>query len=308
MTTNMQFDPTAVDGIDPNSVENSGVTYPTIQWHYGDVKLKKAGGMDYQGGWFIKAEAVDEEALLAAGWEKTSWSHANGAEDEGFYRREIAVSIIALRKRWEVNSANQRLAFAWSDYETAKAQGKASGRTHVLVVVKGLEDVGPMILTLKGMSAMAFEGTRQDAGALSAFTATVITAANKASDTAAKQNGQRSAKRWPYRAFWLPVGANRQADGQPLFTEVGKGKDVTRVVLPVALGLPAKAEQVQLNSFYVGNVLLATVNELWQMAEESWTHAWDSLTPTIQTVETLNGHATEEDPTPTPDVMSALGL
>jgi hypothetical protein len=31
----MQFDAGAVEGIDQSTVEQSGPTYPVIQWHYG---------------------------------------------------------------------------------------------------------------------------------------------------------------------------------------------------------------------------------------------------------------------------------
>ena len=42
------------------------------------------------------------------------------------------------------------------------------------------------------------------------------------------------------------VAANRNAAGDPIYTEVGKAPNTTNVVLPVALGLPDKAAQVEL--------------------------------------------------------------
>lgn len=304
----MTFDPTAVDGIDQNSVENTGVTYPSIQWHYGDIKLKKAGGMDYQGGWFLKSDVLDENVLTAAGWQKTSWTHDSGTEDEGFYRREIAVSVIAMRKRWEVAANGLRQTFSWNNYEVAKSVGRPSSRTHALVLIKGLESVGPVVLTLKGSASMAFEGTRTASGALAQFTATVLTAANRASEAAAKKAGNSNAKRWPYRAFWMPVGAARSANGDPIFTEVGRDKDVTKIVLPVALGLPAKPDGVNLGAFYVGNELLAVVNDLWTVAEATWTHAWD----TIASGSEINGVAAETEAVATAEaevnVLETLGL
>ena len=78
----------------------------------------------------------------------------------------------------------------------------------------------------------------------------------KESAAAAKKAGKAPGK-WPYRAFWLPVGADREANGDPKFIGMGKGKETSRLVLPIALGLPAKAEQVELKRFYVGADLLA---------------------------------------------------
>lgn len=278
------FDAMDVLGIDQNSVEQSGPQYPLIQWHYGNPSMKKIGGMDYAGGFFIKGDAIDEETATAAGWQKTTWTHDAGSEEEGFYRRDIAVSAINLRKRWEVVSDYQRRYFAWDKYDDAKAAGKARGRTQVLVVVKGLESIGPMVISFGGMAGVAFEGNRQSLGALTLFAQTVITAANKASESAAKAKGVPPAK-WPNRAFWLPVGAARDAKGEPVFTEVGKDKNTKRVVLPAALGLPAKWTDVDLGAFYVGKELLATVNDLWAEAETNWSHAWDVIVTEVTAAE-----------------------
>jgi hypothetical protein len=274
--------------------------------------MAKIGGMDYQGGWFIPEEHVDEEIMTAAGWEKTTWDHGNGSVVDGFWRREIAVSVVTARKRWEVwSDSGGTEVFAWDKYDDAKDAGRPSGRTHALVMVKGLEEAGPFVLTLRGMSAMAFEGTRSQNGALTLFANTVLKAANAASDAAAKKDGGRGGKRWPYRAFWLPVGADRDAKGKPEFTEVGKGKDTSYLVLPVPLGLPDKADGVDLGKFYVGAELLGEVNELWTEAEESWTHAWDTISEEDRTIGTSQStDDADEDDAPAVDeeALESLGL
>jgi len=278
MTDNFEFDPTLVDSIDQDSVDNIGPQFPIIQWHYGDQKMKKAGGMDYFGGWFIPEEMGDATTLIAAGWEATSWTHDDGSETNGFWNPQIAVSVIAIRKRWEVyQSAGGRAVFAWKDYDNAKIVGRPSGRTQVLVIVKGMEEAGPFVLTMKGMSAMHFEGNRNTVGALTAFSRSVLRGANMASEAAAKKNGTKGGgKRWPYRAFWLPVAAGKDGDS-PAFTQVGQGNNTTYVVLPVAVGVPDKPEAVKLNEFFIGKDLLTVTEELWKEAEETWTHAWDTL-------------------------------
>ena len=68
----MIFDPTAVEGIDQSTVQQVETSFPTIQWNGGNQKMKKAGGMDYAGGFFIPEDAVDAELLLAAKWKKTT--------------------------------------------------------------------------------------------------------------------------------------------------------------------------------------------------------------------------------------------
>jgi len=303
----MEFNPNDVQEIDQNSVEQSGPQYPSIQWHYGDAKAKKIGGMDYCGGWFVKSDQIEEETATAAGWTKTTWTHDTGSEEEGFWRREIEVSVIAARRRWEVVSDFARQYFAWNKYDDAKLAGKASGRLHLLCLVKGMEDVGPFVLTLKGMSALAVEGNRQNSGVLTKFAQTVITAANKASEAAVKKNGGQPA-RWPYRAFWLTIGADRDGKDEPVFTEVGKDKATSRVVLPKPMNLPAKAEQVNLADYYIGKALLTTVNDLWAVAETNWTHAWDSIAPTAEVAAEAAVVAANSTAAANEDLIAEYGL
>ena len=277
-----EFNPDAVDSIDQSSVEGGGPSYPIIQWVYADLKAKKFGGMDYLGGLFIKADKVDGAVLEAAGWTKTSRTFENGTEEEGYWKREAAVSIIAERKRWEIApNGGQRQTFPWTGFEKAKEAngGKSpSSRTHYLVLVKGLENVGPFVLTMKGAAGAAFESYRDANSVISRFANTVIAAANTASDAAAKKQGKPSGKRWAYRAFWLPVGAARNDKNEPIFREVGKAPNTTNVVLPVALGLPDKAANVDLKRFYVGNDLLAFVNALFDQSAD-WRTAWENIKP-----------------------------
>ena len=279
----MEFDAGLVDSIDQDSVEGGGPSYPLIQWVYGALTAKKIGGMDYLGGLFVKADKVDEAAMLAAGWTKTERTFESGATEEGFWKREAAISVIAERRRWEVAADNgPRQVFPWDKYDAAKAAapvgGSPHGRNQYLVLVKGLEEAGPFVLTMKGAASKAFESFRDQGAVLSRFANTVIRAANAASDAAAKKANKAGGKKWAYRAFWLPLGAARDAKGEPVYTEVGKPPKTSKLVLPIALGLPDKAEQVDLKRFYVGNDLLTKVNELYD-ASADWRGAWDNIKP-----------------------------
>jgi hypothetical protein len=99
---------------------------------------------------------------------------------------------------------------------------------------------------------------------------------------------------------------------EPEFIEVGKDKATKRVVVPVAVGLPDKPENVALNRFYVGNDLLNTVNDLL-VANGEWLHAWESIVPgAIENGATAgtNGDDATGDVTETPDakVLAETGL
>ncbi len=278
----MEFDAGLVDSIDQSSVEGGGPSFPLIQWVYGNLRDKKIGGMDYMGGFFVKADKVDGAAMEAAGWTKTERTFESGSSEEGYWKREAAISVIAERRRWEVAADNgPRQVFPWDKYDAAKAAGNgggAHGRNQYLVLVKGLEELGPFVLTMKGAASKAFESFRDQGAVLSKFANTVIRAANAASDAAAKKAGKPGGKKWAYRAFWLSVGAARDAKGEPVYTEVGKAPKTSKLVLPVALGLPEKAEQVDFKRFFVGKPLLDVVNEIYD-ANAEWRGAWDNIKP-----------------------------
>ena len=308
----MEFDADLVEGIDQSSVEGGGPSYPLIQWVYGDLKAKKIGGMDYLGGLFVKADKVDAAAMTAAGWTKTERAFESGASEEGFWKREAAISVIAERRCWEVAADNgPRQVFPWDKYDAAKAAGNGSGahgRNQYLVLVKGLEELGPFVLTMKGAASKAFESFRDANAVLSRFANTVIRAANAASDAAAKKANKPAGKKWAYRAFWLPVGAARDDKGEPVYIEVGKPPKTSKLVLPVALGLPDKAEQVDIKRFFVGKELLTTVNDLYDAAAE-WRTAWDNIKPGAIDGGDLLAAAAENATTDTEDAnLVAAGL
>ena len=300
------FDADAINDIDPSMVNDTGPMFPLVQWHTGDNKMKKAGGIDYMGGFFVKADAIDDEAMVAGGWEKTTWTHDNGTEQAGWWRRQAGLAVIAIRKRWEVYQDNGRrpLVYPWNKYDAAKAAGRPSGRLQALCIVKGIEAAGPVVLTLRGMSSVAFEGRGGDtSAAIGKFQATVITAANLASQA----KGQRG-KRWPLFAFWLPVGADRDADGVPAFTKVGTGNNTSSICVPIALGLPAKPAEVDLNKFYVGAELLEECKRIWADAESNWTHAWDNLTPEVEQLAEAGGQEAPAQPVPAGVDLGELGI
>lgn len=256
------FNANAINTIDQSTVENEGARYPIISFVNGDPKMKKGGGVAYEGGWFIAADNAPAD-MAEYGWTKDSIMTKSGAEIEGFWGRQIEISVINQRRRWMVDGQG----FPWNAYEEAKAAGNPRGNQQFLVMVKGAEALGPFAITLKGHVGMSFQGARQYAqtGALSVFSKTVIAAANAKTKPA----------KWPFRAFWLPVGAQKDAKGQPVFTEVGVGSNVSTVILPVPVGLPEKAAQVDLNKYYVGDDLLAVVNQLHTESAD-WVAQWES--------------------------------
>ncbi len=259
-----KFNPSAVQGIDQDTIEQDGSQYPIISFHSGDAALKRAGGVSYEGGFFIGQEG-EPANMTVYGWTDDSFVTSKGVEVKGYWSPNIEVSVICQRRRWVVDGQ----PFAWNDYEKAKKFGVPRGHQQYLVLLKGAEDLGPLMLGLKGHAGMSFSGSKQysSTGVLSCFNRTVIAAAN----------AQTKPKKWPFRAFWLPVGAAKDSKGAPLFTEVGS-TSTSRVVLPVPINLPGKANEVDLDLFYVGDATLLQVNQILSDAQP-WATAWDTFAP-----------------------------
>lgn len=267
-----KFNAGAVKTFDQDTVENDGPMFPFIQYNNGNPRLARAGGMEYQGGFFIPKTAIQEN-LGEFGWEPEKWTHSGNSVTDGWYSRDISVAILHIRRRWEVWKNGQRMPFAWNDFNRAKEQGSPSSRTQVLCYVKGLEPLGPMMLTLKGYAAMYFDGSRQTPGCLTVFRNSVIRAANMA--TADSKSGK--GLKWPFRAFWLTIGPDRNSKGEPVFFQAGKGNATSPVAVITPIDVPARTDEVDLDKFYVGDELLEELNLLYQDTAETWAKAWDSI-------------------------------
>lgn len=267
-----------LETIDQGTVEQLGSQYPYIQWVHGDPKAKKLGGLDYTGGWFMAEGQVPEDLLKAAGWTPFTLQHQSGGETAGFGRRDVTVSILQQRHCWMVQDGESPRFFAWDQYDQAKGVGAPRGKTQVLVVVQGLEDVGPIVLTMRGSVGQAFSDSGRG-GVLGAFNACVIKPANLMAQ-------QRKIKaRWAFRAFWLTVGPRRESNGDPKFDTVGQGNASSQVTLPTALGLKDKPAESDIRAAYVGRALLETLNAMQQETLD-WKAAWDEMAQT----EPSNGH------------------
>lgn len=272
----MAFDKSLVQDVDQTTVEGSEVQYPLIQWSYGEPKLRKAGGVMGAGGWFISdtnmpGGIADElrAVMLKAGWSEDTITLADGKELPGLYIATMTFSLINMRKRWRASDGQRTFyySFGWDSYEKAvKLHGRATSQIHAFVLIEGLEQFGPMVITLSGSAAMAFEGTKKVPGCLTKFSATVIAAAN------AVTKGQR----WPYRAFWMTIAAAKDAKGSPLFTEVGSGENTKHVVLPVAKALPADPKQVDLDTYALNRQQFLQAQDLYTESV-AWKAAWDHI-------------------------------
>lgn len=249
----------AVNEVNQDTVESTGPQYPYIQWVNGKPALKQAGGVVWHGGWFMPDAFEKSDS-----WVIGELTHEDGTSTEGMFARDLTVIIIRIRQRWIVGQQG----FPWSQYDQAKAEGKPTGHIQALAIVQGLEHMGPLVLTMKGMACKAFKGSKKGKGVLSEFQRIIIEPAN------ALNKARNVAAKFPYRAFWLTVGPERDAKGNPVFTEVGQRPNSSQVTAPVAL-LPEKATPEYLKKSFVGMDSLRQLNQYYDDAE-TWATMWDS--------------------------------
>lgn len=257
-----------IETIDQETVEQVGAKYPYIQWVHGNAQFKQLKNLAWTGGWFFPAGQVDDAALMAAGWQPFTLSHKGGGETEGYAMRDVTVAMLHTRHAWVVQDGDRAQFYPWNQYDTAKAAGKPRGKTQVLCVLKGLEDLGPVVLTMRGAVGQAFSDSRT--GVVAEFNRKAIQPANI---IAAKA---KIKAKWAFRAFWLTVGPKRNGDGSPAFDTVGTGAESSPVTLPVALGLAEKATENDVRAAYVGRELLEQLNTLRDETAD-WAAAWDTI-------------------------------
>lgn len=293
MANNSQEWLDAAQTVDQETVEVSGPEYPFIQWVNGKPSLKQAGGVVYTGGWFLPASQASEPP---DGWTPGALVHDNGQETPGYFRRDITVAVIRMRRRWLVYENATSSSYPWDDYKTAstvaaRGGGKATGHTQALCIVKGLEHLGPVVLTMKGTVSAAFTGSRGKDGVLSRFNNLVIREANNI-------NARRGVpNKFPYRAFWLAVGPKRDDKGNPVFDEVGTRPNSSMVTLPTALGLADKLPAGELAKMFVGKEALAEFTQHYTAAE-TWANAWNQAMSAEPAEAGGNGYMPEEPPLP----------
>jgi len=252
---------------DESTVEQFSERFPFAYWLNGDKKLKQLGGVPYTGGWFLPADQIDhgllnEDGVPAKGWTAGQLDFQNGNSTDGFYAQNVSIAMLAWRRRWIVNNVNG--GFAWNKYDEAKAQGNPRGHIQVLGMIHGLEAVGPMFLSAKGMVGKQIYGA--DNSVFSGFISNVIL-------EAAKLRGGKGKP--PFRMFWMTIGP--ETDGkEPKFTTVGSGNETSVITLPALVGVPGKLDKAALTKRYVGNDLFAEMEALVQSPEvESWRTGWD---------------------------------
>ena len=260
-------------------LDGGGPQYPTIMFRKGDPKMKRAGGLDYHGGFFISDESVpkgddgDPVDMSQYGFEQDMFTTSDNKDIEGYSAQEITICLVNMRKGWAVRDVG---VFPFKDgrkdaLAAANGDNYPSGTAHILCYLKDAVELGPFILTLSGHAQMSFSSARpyDSTGIMKHFNDTVIEAAR-----------QEAPARYPFRAFWMTIAPSQDRKGAPVFYTVGPKGKTSKIVVPELSNRFAKWQDVtDLDEHFLDDELLDMVDELYEESAE-WRAEWD--TPQIK--------------------------
>lgn len=309
------FDDSEVETVDQSAIEKQQIGFPNLGFHRGDVSKTpmnpKAGdpGISWRGGFYItKEDASNLKSGDFSDWTEDGFVTDDGKQIPVFYKPQIEFVQVERRRRWDVKEQKKTIcSFPWHDSRKAKAQYpnppyRLSGHMQALLIIKGLESCGAFCLGASGFTQIAWFGESdeyRDIGVLSRFSSTILAAAN--AYTRSKTAPGVKAKEWDVYKFWQVAGASTDEAGKPKFYVAGKGDLKKSVIVPVSVGLPAKADQVtleMLGRYQVKGDVSNMVTELRDRLKSiGWKEEWaveSNAAPTEASTPAPNGHTVSQ--------------
>lgn len=301
--TNLDKMKMLVDQTDDNLIDVAGEGYVTLQWAKGDLKMAKKGvtDLDSVGGWWIAKERCSDElgeALKGIGWEETAYSLRDGGQIACYAAKDIVFSWIAERSLTEYRVKDGRDTKVVRvggnvDWETLKpiaTNNYVTKRLQVMIVLKGLEEFEPMVITAAGSVQMCLEARNRERS----VKPTVDAILGKALKSVLK-----ASKAAPTYAFWIKVGVSRDKKGEVVFEERGTGTDTTHMVLPMLYDVPESLSKVtgdDLEKHFVGD-FYGKFTALREEALAEWVKAWgENYTGEPSSDNTSAAKVKEEEP------------
>jgi hypothetical protein len=229
--------------------ERQGDGYTRIQWVNGDKNTftstaKQRKIEPVPGHFFVSADNLPEGVEPSAPWIEWTETFRSG-EVQGYRADRVQMVIIAQRQQPYAQVGDRK---EWLERWDSTRQGI---RMHadIMMLVEGLEMLGPVVLSTNStLVSLAFTGAARGGrapGIIAAIQTELVDVAN------------RVAKRIKLNpaAFWVSVGGEVDAKGQPVFTQT-QGQPVTRpaIFLPAAADDGAKVKRAV--KAYVGNEVL----------------------------------------------------
>ena len=232
-----------------------------IQWRNG-LPQSKTGGR-----FFVAAKRLPDGFTPGEPWQQTTEVFESGDEEEGWTCDELEMLIITHRSQpfQNIGEGRARTTF-WLD-RWVKGGEKQSMAVDVLVIARGLEELGPVVWsskTVKTSFAIISSGAKGGEAGIIATAQDLIVkpmskVANKALDT---------------YCFWVTVGTELDVSskltnlrGKPIYVEAGSRK-VTRPVLR----LPSEVTREYCKSIWAGTEYIRDVLVPLRERYEGWRH------------------------------------
>lgn len=274
-----------------------GSIFPTISYIVGDPSKTKNTVANH-GGFFMDLQNVtDPDLMKGLGWEDYTRVTKDGEEIPGLAIRDLTGFIVSTRRAWTVELAESdlRQVFAQSQYDEAEQLGSPRGLCHVLLVMDGAEDLGPFMLSFRGMVAKEMAGQN---GVISDFGRRIVMRARSLS----AQKGKRI--NFPTCMFSLTIGPARDDKGKAIHTVVGQGKATSKVVMPTWVDAPkGVATAADVRSRFCGKARSAVLQghvadaEVWRAKFSEEGLSKSKSAPSSDSGSTVAGGAADGTPT-----------
>lgn len=228
-------------------------TYPIIQYHIGQMRYKKQGGILYTGGWLLPVRYLPRNASLPAMWEgPNDWTFDSGKSEPAYAASVLRVALLRRRRRWFAKDSSGR--FVYYTEEQAKGWRDLHSHMQVLVAAEGVTS-GPLAISVKTARSQALEK------ALNEFYRRVIVPVNV-----------QDQMQHPLYDFWMEIGTSVNVLGEKGFVIVGNGATAKTITTPVAI-LPEQMTPEYLAKIHVPPETW-DLCAAWYAEAQGWANEW----------------------------------
>lgn len=257
------------DSYDDENGQNDGLT--RIQSRHGNPET----GSTFR--FFLGRDSVPEGFTPGAPWTPHKEYIKSAAKHIEGWKADALPMMIICAKAQPFRKGKDEKREAWVDVWPKDAAPNSHGmHADVLLIAKGLEELGPVVWSTNGASTafaiISGKGKRQpQGGILERIRNEVLAEADRLSKKVTVR-----AKNKVYWAFWVTVRGQTDKDGNPVYAPTGGGNPIT---IPVP-ALPTKVDAKWLAEHYVGAELDTQGRDL-RAQYETWrtTRRTDSAQP-----------------------------
>lgn len=241
------------DGHDiPEEHADEDLSFPFIQWVHGTPAMKQVHPVLGTGGFAMPTTqfgAASATGEVPDFFTQGTLVHHNGDETPAFLAHSLSIAVIGTRFCW-VGTHLGRSAMSSTYFDNAR------GKRQILCLVKGVDTIGPVMITIRGTSS-------GDLG-------TIIRDFRQQIVAPAQAIGKR---KFPLYAFWMTITAGPRQE---------RGESKKSFITPPVPGWDRDklgdldSRRDVLRNLYVGSEVIEQAKGLWQTGQD-WMKAWSNL-------------------------------